>query len=122
MKTKIKDRHLKLYGYIDRDTEEYVDTCVLIPDLDYEGQEAEATYWGDVRKAGPDERNDKIQVDYQIRLEGFFYPSQFHDILPVVQRRTKVPRPNRSKNWVMDQYLDRWVNKKTGKKVDIFDA
>jgi hypothetical protein len=96
-----------LYGYIDRETCERVNVCAKLPRQEYNDERVHVIDW----KID----DGVVRLTYQMRNDA--YAPIFDTKFVVVQDRSKLPRPNKSKNWELDQYQDLWRNRKTGQKV-----
>jgi hypothetical protein len=96
-----------LYSYIDRENCERVNVCAKLPNEDYDGARPNVIDWKITDGA--------VLLRYQMRNDAYapIYDTKF----PVVIDRSKLSKPNRSKNWELDQYQDLWRNRKTGEKV-----
>jgi hypothetical protein len=104
--TVIGDRVI-LYSYIVRETESKVNVCAKLPNEDFDMQRINVLNWKLNAEAGT------VLLTYMMR-EGLDAPI-FDTTFPLVGDTSKLPRPNRSKNWkLMDG--DYWWNSKTGKK------
>lgn len=107
--TVIGDRII-LYSYIDRETESYVHVCAKLPNNDWECARLNVIDWKiENDGAGP------VLMTYQMRNDT--YAPIFDTRFEVVKESSKLARPNKSKNWKLDQYGDYWFNFKTGKRV-----
>ena len=97
-----------LYSYIDRENETRVNVCALLPNEDYNGVRLNVIDWK------IDSESGTVLMTYMTRNDAYapIYDTKF----PFVKDVTKLRRPNRSKNWKLDQYSDYWFNFKTGKK------
>jgi len=96
-----------LYSYIDRETCERVNVCAKLPNEEYDGARPNVIDWKITEGT--------VRLTYQMRNDA--YAPIFDTAFPVVTDRTKLPKPNKSKNWELDQYQDLWRNRKTGEKV-----
>lgn len=108
MKTTIViDGTLTLYSFIDRDTCERVTKVAQLPAAiasDWEGDPVHIIDWK--INAGV------VTLTYQMRNDA--YAPIFEHQFPLVDIRTPMQPPTRSKNWKLDPYQDEWRNSKTG--------
>ncbi len=99
-----------LYGYIDRENETRVNICAKLPNEDYNGVRLNVIDWK------IDAEAQTVLMRYMTRAYDLDYAPIYDTTFCVVKDVSKLKRPNRSKNWKLDQYGDYWRNEKTGKK------
>jgi hypothetical protein len=115
--TVIGDR-VCLYSYLVRETESKVLVCAKLPSEDWNGHRLNVLDWkiddGETWKLVNGSSVATVLLRYMMsdNLCASIYDTRF----PLVKDAFKLKRPNRSKNWKLDEYGDYWHNSKTGKK------
>lgn len=99
-----------LYGYIDRENETRVNVCAKLPNQGYNGLRLHVIDW----KLDPDKQT--VLMRYKTRPDDDWAPI-YDTTFRMTEEVSKLARPNRSKNWKLDEYENVWRNTKTGKRV-----
>lgn len=105
---------IRLCDWIDRPTAERVYNVAKLPKemtADWEGQSIHLLDWK------IDREKQSVFLKYQLRNDA--YASILECTLPLAVERVKLTPPNKSKHWKIEEFADKWVNTKTGKRVYI---
>lgn len=109
----IIDATVILHSWLDREAKQQVHVCAQLPNHDYDNERIDVLDW----KIFHGSANSVAHLRY--RFSPSDYAQIFDTDLPVVTERFDIPKPNKSKHWVISEYEDCWKNTKTGKKVPI---
>ncbi len=109
---KVENNRIELYRFIDGKTQERVITFLggMLPE--WNGETIQVLDW----KLDPTSQTGKLT--YQTRNDA--YAPILGATLPLITERTKIEKPNRSKNWVWRESSELWQNTKTGECVKVY--
>ena len=108
----IQDGKLRIYSFIDGDTQERVTTLLTGFNPNWEGECLYVLDW----KLNAESKTGRIT--YQTRND--VYAPVYDQDFPMIVERYKLTPPNRSKNWEWDKWSDAWRNRRTGERIKVY--